>query len=307
MSKPRDENSVTVEKTSTEGENSPVRKATATHQTRTRHVSDQEILAHLPPAPIFVLVAPQMGENIGAAARAMLNFGVRGLRLVAPRDGWPNPAAKAMAAGASTVIDGARVFETLAEALDDCHFVLATTARSRELRLPVFTPQDAATLIKNKLTAPDQDPLSTTLSPAPPQQCAILFGGERSGLTSKDIALCDGIITVPVNPAFASLNLAQAVLIMAYEWGRINEMDRFDSPLDQEPAASRGDFDRMLSHLEEELEAAGFFYPPEKKPLMMRNLSAAFMRAGLTHIEMQTMRGVIKALAHGRGKSRERK
>ncbi len=245
-------------------------------------------------SPIFVLVEPQMGENIGAAARAMLNFAITGLRLVAPRDGWPNPAAKATAAGASVVIDGARVFETLTEAVADCTTILATTARARELRLPVTTPRAAAEDLMRQLRQNDG------------AQCAVLFGGERSGLTSDQVAMADAILTIPINPAFASLNLAQAVLVMAYEWGQAVAaadvgIDTFASPLAAEPTAPRADFTRMMAHLETELEVAGFFHPPEKKPLMVRNLTAALTRAGLTQVEVQTLRGVIKALAHGRG------
>lgn len=243
------------------------------------------------PAPIFILVEPQMGENIGAAARAMLNFGIQGLRLVAPRDGWPNPAAKAMAAGASNVIDGARVFETLGEAVSDCHYVLATTARPRESRLPVLAPPEACKALgahlKNNIEGEGR--------------CAVLFGGERAGLTADHLRHVDGIITIPVNPAFASLNLAQAVLLVAYEWGRARGLDIFDSPLSEESPARRDEFDRMMAHLEEELDAAGFFHPPEKRALMVRNLTASLIRAGFTHTEVQTMRGVIKALARGRG------
>jgi len=250
-------------------------------------------------ALIFILVEPQMGENIGAAARAMLNFGITGLRLVAPRDGWPNPAAKAMAAGASAVIDGARVFETLAEAVADCTRVLATTARARELRLPVTTPRAAAADMMLQLRQNEG------------ARCAVLFGGERSGLTSDQVAMADAILTIPVNPAFASLNLAQAVLVMAYEWGQAiaatdGGIDTFASPLAAEPPAPRAEFTRLMVHLETELEAAGFFHPPEKKPLMIRNLTAALTRAGLTRIEVQTLRGVIKALARGRGQQGRR-
>ncbi len=241
-----------------------------------------------------------MGENIGAAARAMLNFGIAGLRLVAPRDGWPNPAAKAMAAGASIVIDHAQVFETLDQALADLSFVLATTARPREARLPVFTPALAVQKLREKMLRPGQEGAETC---GHSSRVAVLFGGERAGLSAEHIKKSDGVISIPVNPDFASLNLAQAVLLMAYEWGQASGLDAFESPLDREPAAPRLELDRMMTHLEEELEAAGFFYPPEKKPLMLRNLTTALTRAGLTHIEVQTMRGVIKALAKGRGRA----
>ena len=262
---------------------------------RTRRGRDRAVMDALGAAPIFVLVEPQMGENIGAAARAMLNFGVRALRIVNPRDGWPNPAAGATAAGAAAVIDNVRVFDTLAEALADCTYVLATTARNREMRLPVVTPSEGAAAMATRLRAET------------PQRCAVLFGGERAGLTSEDVARADAILTIPVNPAFASLNLAQAVLVMAYEWGQaLTARDdapiaRFDSPLTLEPPAPHDDFDRMIDHLVKELEAGGFFHPPEKKRLMVRNLTVALKRSQLTLNEVQTLRGVIKALAHGRG------
>ncbi|MEL7200049.1 MAG: RNA methyltransferase, partial [Pseudomonadota bacterium] len=260
-----------------------------------RRGRDHDGVQTMGPTPIFVLVEPQMGENIGAAARAMLNFGVRAMRLVNPRDGWPNPAAGATAAGAAAVVDNIRVFDTTAEALADCAYVLATTARNREMRLPVLSPSDGAAAMGARLHSKT------------PQRCAILFGGERAGLTSEDVARADGILTIPVNPAFASLNLAQAVLVMAYEWGQFcaqqdaAAINGFDSPLTAEPPAPGDQFDRMVDHLITELDDGGFFHPPEKKRLMVRNLTVALKRAQLTENEVQTFRGVIKALAQGRG------
>lgn len=274
---------------------SPPSASPRDHANVQRRGRDKSGTQSLGPTPIFILVEPQMGENIGAAARAMLNFGVRALRLVKPRDGWPNPAAGATAAGAAAVVDNIRVFDTTADALADCAFVLATTARNREMRLPVFSPAEGAAA------------MGTRLQGETPQRCAILFGGERAGLTSEDVARADGILTIPVNPAFASLNLAQAVLVMAYEWGQFcaqreeAAITGFDSPLTREPAAPGASFDRMTDHLIKELEAGGFFHPPEKKRLMVRNLTVALKRAQLTDNEVQTFRGVIKALAHSRG------
>lgn len=239
-------------------------------------------VAALESAPIFVLIAPQMGENIGAAARAMLNFGVSGLRLVRPRDGWPNPAAAAMAAGASHVIDHATVFDETAQALSDQHFVLATTARRRELALPVMDPAEAASEMRARINAG--------------QRCAVLFGGERNGLSSDDVAFADAIITVPVNPAFASINLAQAALVMAYEWGRAGATRADRDCRFEEQAAERRDVERLTEHLVNELDAAGFFFPAEKRDGMIRNLRAAFSRAGFTEAEVRTLRGAIKAL-----------
>ncbi len=236
------------------------------------------------PSPIFVLVQPQMGENIGAAARAMLNFGVSGLRLVAPRDGWPNPKAAAMASGASAVIDGAQVFETLDAALADCAYVVATTARRRELSLPVLAPAEAAASLHERVGRGER--------------CAVLFGGERNGLSTDDVARADAILSIPVNPAFASINLAQAALIVAYEWSRgagAVETPAGD-PLAEEASASRDDVAHLYDHLEAALDRAGYFFPPEMRETMTRNLRVALTRAGFTENEVRTLRGVVKAL-----------
>ncbi len=235
-------------------------------------------------APIFVLVAPQMGENIGAAARAMLNFGVSGLRLVNPRDGWPNPKAAAMASGAGAVIDGAQVFETLDAALADCAYVLATTARRRELSLPVLAPGEAAASLQSRVSRGER--------------CAVLFGGERNGLSSDDVARADAILSIPVNPAFASINLAQAALVVAYEWSRARgavEPPAGD-PLAAERPASRDDIVHLYNHLEAALDRAGYFFPPQMRETMTRNLRVALTRAGFTENEVRTLRGVVKAL-----------
>lgn len=249
-------------------------------------VSRSRATDDLSAAPIFVLVEPQMGENIGAAARAMLNFGLTGMRIVNPRDGWPNPKAAAMASGASAVIDGARVFGTTDEALGDCHYVLATTARRRELALPVVTPEEAVSALRGRI--------------GDGQRCAVLFGAERSGLSSDDTARADAIVSIPVNPAFASLNLSQAALLVAYEWSKGAGLPAPDNPFAEEPPASRADAARLFEHLEDELDAVGHFYPPEKATMMKRNLRAAIMRAGFTDAEVRSLRGAVKAL--GRGK-----
>ena len=237
----------------------------------------------LAPAPVFVLVEPQMGENIGAAARAMLNFGISCLRLVRPRDGWPNPKAGAMASGASIIIDETTVFDSLDAALADCQYVTATTARPRELPTPVCPPDEAARELRRRIAAGER--------------CAVLFGGERNGLASDDVARADAIITIPVNPAFASINLSQAALVVAYEWGRSGAYETFDSTLETKTPASREDLARFSDRLEAALDAAGYFFPPEKRPGMARNLRAAFARAGFTEGEIRTLHGVVKALA----------
>lgn len=252
-------------------------------------ISRSKARDHLMAAPIFILVEPQMGENIGAAARAMLNFGVSALRLVNPRDGWPNEKAGAMASGASVVIDNTRVFGAFDEAIADCQYVLATTARRRELSLPVLDPAEAAKELRRRTNAGER--------------CAVVFGGERNGLSSDDVARADAILSAPVNPAFASLNLSQAVLIAAYEWFRAGEDAEIENPFEEEPSASREDLERFYDHLETELDSAGYFFPPEKAPNMKRNLRAAFTRANFTESEIRTLHGVIKALVKS-GKSK---
>ncbi len=240
----------------------------------------------LTPAPLFVLVEPQMGENIGAAARAMLNFGISGLRLVKPRDGWPNEKAGAMAAGATLVIDLARVFGTTGEALADCQYVLATTARPREALLPVLDPAEAGRALKTRIDRGER--------------CAVMFGGERAGLSNEDVTHADAVVSIPVNPAFASLNLAQAAMIVAYEWSKAEGMSAPPSELEEAVPAPREDFERFIAHLVGELEQTGYFFPEEKRPNMERNLKVAFLRAGLTQGEVRALRGVIKALVKGR-------
>ncbi len=233
--------------------------------------------------PLIVLVRPQMGENIGAAARAMLNFGLTGLRLVEPRDGWPNPRAGAMAAGASDVIDKARVFGSVAEAVADCTHVLATTARHRGLFVPVHEPPEAAAVLQGH---------------AQNGHCtAVLFGGEKSGLSTDDLSHADAILTVPVNPEFSSLNLAQAVLLVAYEWSRAAASgQRFESPYDETPAP-REAVEGMIAHLFGALDEAGYFYPEAKRPTLERNLRTMLTHAKLTEAETRLFRGVVRQLA----------
>jgi len=240
-------------------------------------------------APAVILVNPQLGENIGAACRCMLNFGLTDLRLVAPRDGWPNPSAEAMAAGASIVLENAKVFDTTAEAVADLSYILAATARRRELEIPVIGTEHVGTKLQNYA----HKDVAT----------GILFGAEKAGLQNADVALCDAILTYPVNPAFQSLNLGQAVNIFAYLWKSAEGKappDTFQSDLSE--VAKRDDLIRMFEHLETELEKAGFFYPLQKKALMTQNIRAPFTRARMTEQEVRTFRGIIKALAKGRGR-----
>lgn len=234
-------------------------------------------------SPIMVLVRPQMGENIGAAARGMLNFGLEHMRLVAPRDGWPNPAAVAMASGASVVLDHARVFPDLRAALADCTRVYATTARGRELVKPVMTPEAAMA--------------EARVLVARGERVAFLFGPERAGLENDDIALAQAIVTVPVNPVFYSLNLAQCVLLMAYEWGR----EAMPAPEGGAPELATGEMLSALGdHFEDRLEATGFFFPPEKAPGMKRNLRSMLARWGMTRAEVQLLHGVLRHLMRPR-------
>lgn len=244
-------------------------------------------LGELRPAPVVVLVEPQMGENIGAAARAMLNFGLSALRIVNPRDGWPNPAANAMASGASTVIDGARIFGGVPEALADCQYVVAATARPREMLLPVLSPSEAAAALKARTDRGEQ--------------CALMFGGERSGLLNEDVMRADAIVSIPVNPAFASLNLAQSVVILAYEWARIDGRESYQGDLAEATPAPKEDFERLMAHLIGALDDVNYFFPSGKRPVMVKNLRIALARAGLTEAEVRSLRGVIKALARKDG------
>jgi len=239
--------------------------------------------------PVILLYQPQLGENIGSAARIMLNFGLTDLRIVAPRDGWPNPAAETLSAGAFEAGVSVRVFDTLQDAVADLGTVLAATARPRGMEKPVCETSQAITLI-------DQRALAS----------GILFGAENNGLPSEAVALADAILTYPVNPDFASLNLAQAVGVFASAWGQARghigrwqgEKAGVDAP------APRSDLIGMFGHLETELQAAGYFYPPEKTDLMKINIRNAFIRGNWTLQEVRTFRGIIKALAHGRGSAR---
>jgi tRNA/rRNA methyltransferase len=231
--------------------------------------------------PAVILVRPQLGENIGAASRAMLNFGLTALRLVAPRDGWPNPAALAMASGADKILEAAVVFDTLEAALADRSFAVATTARERELEKTVLEPGAAAGVLRTRHEAGEP--------------CALIFGPEAAGLTSDEAALADLLVTIPTNPAFASLNLGQAVLILGYAW--FNARPRPSGVLrDVGPPANRALLFGLFEHLERELERMGFLHPPEKKPAMVRNLRAMLTRANFTEQDIRTLRGVIAAL-----------
>jgi tRNA/rRNA methyltransferase len=249
-----------------------------------------------PSGPAIILVEPQLGENIGAAARAMANFGMADLRLVAPRDGWPNEAARASAALAVEIVDRATVHSTLADALAGLHYVAAATARSRFLAKPVLAPDCAAAEIFERKAAG--------------WQCGIMFGKERSGLENADIALADVIVTAPVDPAFASLNLAQSVLLFAYEWRKLADPASLGRQLPDAPLgagqrfkasrpAERHELLGFFEHLERELDTCGFLFPPEKRDTMVNNIRTMFARMAPTEQEVRTLRGIIANLRRG--------
>ncbi len=236
--------------------------------------------------PAVVLVEPQLGENIGMVARAMANFGLSELRLVNPRDGWPSETARAAASKADHVIDGASVYGTLEEAIADLNFVFATTARERDGFKPVRGPVDAAADLRRRIDAGEK--------------CGVLFGRERWGLSNEEVGLADEIVTYPVNPAFASLNIAQAVLLMSYEWMKTSPEGGSQTPFTQTEMqpATKADLQGLFDHLEEALEARGYFRPPDKKPKMVDNLRAVLSRQGFFKPEIRLLRGVIRSLDH---------
>ncbi len=238
--------------------------------------------------PVFVLVRPQMGENIGAAARAMLNFSLTRMRLVDPRDGWPNPRAVAMASGAAgRVLDHAGVFQTLPEAVADCAYVFATTARGRDLTKPIMTPERAMEHARALI--------------AQGQKVAVLFGPERAGLENEDVSRANAIISVPVNPDFASLNLGQAVLLCAYEWMRQgSDMPPEVVEMARTEFASHIEVEKLGDHFEEQLDAVGFFFPPTKAEGMKLNLRNLWSRMALTRADVQTFHGMLRQIVRRR-------
>lgn len=228
--------------------------------------------------PIIVLVRPQLGENIGKAARAMLNFGLVDMRLVAPRDGWPNPSAGPAASGADVVLERARVYSSTAEAVADCTDVYATTVRKRGVTKPVLSPEQAAHEISSQ-----------------PGRSAFLFGPERSGLETEDVALSRSIVTVPINPDFGSLNLAQAVILIAYEWSKTAPLVQ-PTQEDLLPPAPQDELDGLIAHLEVLLEPRGYFHPETRAEATRRTLRTVLTKPGWNHLEVRTLRGVLSAL-----------
>ena len=236
--------------------------------------------------PYFVLVRPQMGENIGASARAMWNFGLEQMRVVAPRDGWPSTRAVAMASGAGRLLDTAQPFDGVSEAVGDTSFVFATTARGRGLTKPILAPEEAMRQAAEKI--------------AQGQKVAVLFGPERAGLENEDIEGANALISVPVNPDFPSLNLAQCVLLMAYEWRRAQgqvELARME--LAKTQWAEAIEVEKLAQHYEERLEDAGFFFPEAKAPGMKVNLRNMWSRFSLTRADVQMLHGVLRQLVRG--------
>ena len=248
----------------------------------------------LPMAPAIILVQPQLGENIGFAARAMANFGLRDLRLVAPRDGWPNDKARAAAAVAEVIVDEAKVYDTVEAAIGDLNFVLATTARPRDLVKHVLSPETAASVLQARALAAERT--------------GVMFGAERNGLHNDAIALADAVLTAPVSPDFASLSLPQAVLLIAYEWLKCQKPETlgrstaFDGPAVEGLAApearpaTRAELFGLFGHLEGALDHAGFLRPPEKRPSMVRSIRNMFHRMGVTDQDVRTWRGIVAAL-----------
>lgn len=236
-----------------------------------------------PQDPAFVLVRPQMGENIGAAARAMWNFGLDRMRIVAPRDGWPNPSAVAMASGAGRLLDEAQVSPDLADALSDSTYVYATTARQRDLTKPVLSPEAAMADAAARITQG--------------QRVAVMFGPERAGLENDDIARANAIISVPVNPKFPSLNLAQCVLLVGYEWMRqTGEVTPQTVEMAGTDWADAKEVEHLAIHYEDRLTEAGFFFPEHKAQSMRTNLRNMWSRMPLTRADVQMLHGVLRQM-----------
>ncbi len=231
------------------------------------------------PPPVIVLVRPQLGQNIGKAARAMLNFGLTEMRLVSPRDGWPNPEANPAASGADSVLEQAQLFESVAEAVADCAHVYATTVRKRGVTKPVVTPEAAARAIH-----------------AGPGRSAVLFGPERSGLESDDVALARTIVTAPINPAFGSLNLAQAVMLVTYEWSEGVALAQ-PPAVDLDPPAPQEELDGMIAQLDALLVRSDFYFPPDRTPVTRRTLRTLLTKPGWSAQEVRTVRGILSALS----------
>ena len=252
--------------------------------------------------PSMILMEPQMAANVGMVARAMANFGLDQLRVINPRDGWPSEKARILASGASAIVDGAGLYPTLTASIADLNWVCATTARQRELVKPVLTPEQAAAEMHKRI--------------ALGQKVGVLFGRERNGLQTGEVANCDAIVMIPVNSSFASLNLAQAVLLLGYEWlkqtgaatlGRVTTYEeRIGEGLriKRGRPATRAELDGFFGQLEEALATQGFLYPPDKTPTMVQNIRTMFLRMEATEQEVRTLRGIVAALVKGKARPR---
>ncbi|MBN9289603.1 MAG: RNA methyltransferase [Hyphomicrobium denitrificans] len=253
--------------------------------------------------PSVILMEPQLADNIGMVARACANFGLDDLRLVNPRDGWPNEKARIAASGANYVIDDARPFEKLEDSIADLNWIAATTARQRDMRKPVLTPEQAIAEARARI--------------ARGERCGILFGRERNGLETSEVANADALIMIPVNSRFASLNLAQAVLLLGYEWMRsdagrsLGRVTTYEKPLNEglymgrDRPATKEELIGLFEHLERELEANGFFNPAHRKTVVSQNLRTLLTRMNATEQEVRTLRGIVATLAQGKGKARK--
>ncbi|AEI93812.1 RNA methyltransferase [Roseobacter litoralis] len=236
-----------------------------------------------PATPAFVLVRPQMGENIGASARAMWNFGLDRMRVVAPRDGWPNQAAVALASGAGRLLDNASLSPDLPASIEDCSFVFATTARPRDLTKPVFSPEEAMRAAAERISAGER--------------VAVLFGPERAGLENEDIARANAIISVPVNPDFPSLNLAQCVLLVGYEWMRATgDVTPQAVEMSGTEWAENIEVEHLATHYEDRLEEMGFFFPAHKSQSMRMNLRNFWSRMPMTRADVQMLHGMMRQM-----------
>ena len=253
--------------------------------------------------PAILLMEPQLADNVGMVARAMANFGLDALRLIAPRDGWPNEKARIAASGANYVIDDAVAYPTLPEAIGDLNWLAATTARQRDLRKPVMTPVEAVAEMRTRI--------------ARGERCGVLFGRERNGLETGEVANADALVMIPVNSRLASLNLAQAVLILGYEWMKVSEgqslgrVTTYETPIaaglniGESRPATKEELLGFFGHLEDELERLGFFNPPHKRNTVVQNVRTMFSRMDATEQEVRTLRGIVATLARGKGRGRK--
>ncbi len=272
------------------------------HGIRRAHIRG-EAMAGAGESPAVILMEPQLPDNIGMVARACANFGLDGLRLVAPRDGWPNEKARIAASGANYIIDDATAHPSLEDAMGDLTYLVATTARQRDLRKPVLTPAEAVSELRQRIGRGER--------------CGILFGRERNGLETGEVALADAVVMIPVNSRFASLNLAQSVLILGYEWMKshdrasLGRVTTYEKPLtsglylNDDVPATREAMLGLFTHIEGELDRLGFFNPIEKRHTVVHNLRTMLLRMGATDQEVRTLRGIVATLAKGKGHARK--